>query len=202
MPKYSDELRINVESFIKRINRVHSVRLTAARIADYFSYFMHRNGVDDVIAALLTGNPSIQPAGIYYQQFNSDHLRETYNNFLRAVFKESTPRSINFAQHTYSGGSQLQVKDEVIVMLFAHLRGEVGNSNSLIDFHNSYTLYVLHLLNFATGHRPVRDPFEDIRSIDLNGGKIFISDKEARDVDASRTLIIPSVAIEQVNAYL
>lgn len=203
IPSYTEDLKISVDAFLAKINKAFSVRLTSTRIADYLSYFLHRNGVDDVVIAHLTGNPSIQPAGIYYQQFNGTQLQEAYNLFITAALKPSIPDlRINPIDPSYLGGSRLQVKDKAIAMLFSHLESQLSDNHSLIEFHNSYTLYVLHLLNFATGHRPVNDPFEDLRSIDLYNAKIFISDKEVRDVDASRTIVLPKVAIEQINAYL
>lgn len=197
------ELKPYVDEFLAYLNKTYSVRLTASRVADYLSYFLHRNGVDDVVIALLTGNPSIQPAGIYYQQFNGKQLHEAYDLFITAVLKPSIPNlQVNPINPAYLGGSKLQVKDKVITMFFSHLESKLSNNPNLIDFHNRYTLYVLYLLNFSTGHRPVNDPFEDLKSVDLYNEKIFISDKEVRDVDASRTLVLPKIAAEQINAYL
>ena len=70
------------------------------------------------------------------------------------------------------------------------------------QIHNSYVMYVLHLLNMTTGHRPVRDPFDDIDHIDLVGKKIFISDKESRfTASSARMLVLPDTAALQIELY-
>src|SRR5690606_30152402 len=68
--------------------------------------------------------------------------------------------------------------------------------------HNRYTLYVLHYLNLCTGHRPVNDPYDDLNAFDLNTGKLFISDKEARAGESSRVVSLSESAVLQIKHYL
>lgn len=205
LPAYSDVLKTSLDSFISDINRVHNTRLTVNRIADFVNYFLHQRGVDDVLIALIIGDPSVQPAGLYYQQYNNEHILEAYEIFTKTVFQRP---ALSLLSHEHFkemllGGSQLIVKEPVIRLLFDHLKDNIKPKDGLVSFHNAFTYYVLHLLNMTTGHRPVKHPFDDLNSIDLINGKIFISDKESRQTRSSaRTLVLPKIAVKQIQLYI
>jgi len=205
LPAYSDELKTSLDSFVSDINRAHNTRLTVNRIADFVNYFLHQRGVDDVLIALIIGDPSVQPAGLYYQQYNNERILEAYEIFTKTVFQRP---ALSFLSHEHFkeillGGSQLIVKEPVISLLFNHLKDNIKPKDGLVSFHNAFTYYVLHLLNMTTGHRPVKHPFDDLNSIDLINGKIFISDKESRQTRSSaRTLVLPKIAVKQIQLYM
>lgn len=204
LPPLTADIQQDIIDFIDEINRVNKTRLTSNRIAAFLSDFLHQRGVDDVINALLTGNPSIQEAGTYYYQYEHKSLLEAYELFLTEFFALEIEGSKKDALIKHRGGSQLIVKPVAVRALFEHLVLKVQTSHhDIADFHNAYTYYILHLLNFATGHRPVRDPFDDLDHIDLINKKIFISDKESRQTASSaRVLRLPEIAIEQIQLYI
>lgn len=204
LPPLAAEIQQGVIDFIDEINRANKTRLTSNRIAEFLSCFLHQQGVDDVVNALVTGNPSIQEAGIYYYQYEHKSLLEAYELFLTGFFALEIEDFKKEALIKHKGGSQLIVKPEVVSALFEHLVSKTqASKGDIADFHNAYTYYILHLLNFATGHRPVRDPFDDLERIDLINKKIFISDKESRQTASSaRVLRLPELAIQQVNLYI
>lgn len=131
-------------------------------------------------------------------------MLEAYELFLKKYFSFEIEEFKKEALIKHMGGSQLIVKPEAVSALFAHLALKAQtNRDDIAEFHNAYTFYILHLLNFATGHRPVRDPFDDLEHIDLANKKIFISDKESRQTSTSaRVLRLPEIAIQQLNLYI
>jgi hypothetical protein len=198
----NSQCKSEVAQWLNDINARYSTRITMNRVSDYLGYYLHHLGHDDVIIALLTGDLNIQHAGVFYYQYDCENLASIHLIFLTRfglVDKE-------FSQvNSGLGGSQLQVTPDAVAALFAHQRLLVERSRqqkSRTDFHNHYVMYVLFLLNLATGHRPVNDPYDDLTHIDLIGKKIFISDKEIRHGDASRTLVLPQLAIDQINRYI
>jgi hypothetical protein len=104
-------------------------------------------------------------------------------------------------------GSRLIVKTHKIALLFQVLGERLSAHrqqgwSGLEQFHNLYVIYVITLLNLATGHRPVRHPYETIDCFDLEAGTVFISDKELRSTLSARISPLPKLAIKQVKFYL
>ena len=204
IPANTETIRKGVVDFINDVNRKYKTKLTSSRVGDFLSNYLHHQGVDDVVNALITGNPDIQEAGTYYYQYDHDTIINAYELFINEFFPNAIPEDIK--THLISregGGSQLFVKEQAVSALFAHLAAKVSSSRGIAEFHNAYTFYILHLLNLATGHRPVRDAFDDLSHIDLLNKKIFISDKESRQTASSaRVLALPEAAIQQIKLYL
>lgn len=204
IPANTETIRKGVVDFINDVNRKYKTKLTSNRVGDFLSNYLHHQGVDDVVNALITGNPDIQEAGTYYYQYDHDTIINAYELFINEFFPNAIPEDIK--THLISregGGSQLFVKRQAMSALFAHLAAKVSSSRGIAEFHNAYTFYILHLLNLATGHRPVRDAFDDLSHIDLLNKKIFISDKESRQTASSaRVLALPEAAIQQIKLYL
>jgi integrase len=73
---------------------------------------------------------------------------------------------------------------------------------ALSDRHNQYTLYVIALLFFATGFRPVRDPFGLLRHVSLKHGLCLIADKVRTESRAFRLVGLPEIARTQLRSYL
>lgn len=204
LPANTEALRQAIIDFINDVNCDYKTKLTSNRIGDFLSNYLHHQGVDDVVNALITGNPDIQEAGTYYHQFDHTEILNAYELFTKEFFSNAIPDDIKTPLiNRDGGGSQLIVKHQAVSALFAHLAAKVHFSKGIAEFHNAYTYYILHLLNLTTGHRPVRDPFDDLSHIDLLNKKIFISDKESRQTASSaRVLVLPRVAIQQIKLYL
>lgn len=73
---------------------------------------------------------------------------------------------------------------------------------SLVESHNSVTLYTLQMLNFASGHRAVGDPFHELHCFDLTGSTVLIEDKVVSSSHTTRVAWLPPIAISQLNNYL
>ncbi len=77
-----------------------------------------------------------------------------------------------------------------------------GKHVDLAERHNRYTLYVVTLLFFATGYRPVRDPFGLLRHVSLSHRLCLISDKVTVESRAFRLVGLSMLARDQIGHYL
>ncbi|MCD8521966.1 MAG: hypothetical protein LRY66_12695 [Saccharospirillaceae bacterium] len=206
-----------IEQWLKALNDEFETRLTIGRVADYLQNYLVFTGTDSVEIGLITGELSVHEAGTYYYQYDVTQVSAIHSEYLtridRLVPAEIAASLIapgisvdkNIDTNKKLGGSQLQVKPEAIAGLFNRISTSVQEAlrhRQTAKLHNRYTLYVLHYLNLCTGHRPVKDPYDDLNAFDLNTGKLFISDKEARAGESSRVVSLSESAALQISYYL
>lgn len=194
---------------LRRINHKYNTRISPCRLRNHMRYWLSRNGVDEVEITLLHGASSRQEAGIYYYQVKCEELAEVHNSYCSHLLHKIKKKSeYNFPRDEERWvGSQLQLIESKVAILFKAISQRVDEhrrqgNQSIVEFHNWYTIFILHLLNISTGHRPVRNPYDDIKCFDLEAETIFISDKEVRSELAARTLVLPEVAVKQMVEYL
>lgn len=74
-------------------------------------------------------------------------------------------------------------------------------ASDLADYHNTYVDYVISLMLFATGHRPVQDLFCHRSQLDTQEGMCLICDKVVTEDRAWRLCALPPLAVTQLEAY-
>uniref|UniRef100_UPI0040483F94 hypothetical protein n=1 Tax=Roseivirga sp. TaxID=1964215 RepID=UPI0040483F94 len=206
-----------IEQWLKALNDEFETRLTIGRVEDYLLNYLVFTGTDSVAIGLITGELSFHEAGTYYYQYDVTQISAIHSKYLTRIHR-LVPAEIaasliapgisvdnNIDTNKKLGGSQLQVKPEAIAGLFNRISNSVKEAlrhRQTAKLHNRYTLYVLHYLNLSTGHRPVKDPYDDLNSFDLNTGKLLISDKEARAGESSRIVCLSESAVLQIQHYL
>lgn len=213
-----------IEQWLKALNDEFETRLTIGRVEDYLLNYLVFAGTDSVAIGLITGELSFHEAGTYYYQYDANQIAAIHAFYLVKILhfvSEELGASLKVPQAAIDiinknknnnadadkklGGSQLQVKPEAIAGLFNRISNSVKEAlrhRLTAKLHNRYTLYVLHYLNLCTGHRPVNDPYDDLNAFDLNTGKLFISDKEARAGESSRIVCLSESAVLQIQHYL
>ena len=72
----------------------------------------------------------------------------------------------------------------------------------MLAYHNAYTEYSLALMLYASGHRPVEDPFCYRYQLDECGGFALIDDKASNESRRYRIAYLPDVAKAQMGHYL
>jgi len=77
------------------------------------------------------------------------------------------------------------------------IAGDLGR----LERHNRFSIYVMEMLYFLTGHRPVRRAFADERNFDLAAGLLLVSDKDREDATNTRLVPLASVALDQIGKY-
>ncbi len=198
----------DVKKTITKLNQDNSTNLTLVRITNYLMYYLNNRGFDSTELALIQGKELRQESGTYYYQKNSGELLSIHQNYINDLMSRSS-YNIEIIDKASSKkvGSQLMVKQDQIILLFDLMSKQLevlraGNWKQIEQFHNLYVVYCIKLLNLATGHRPVRNPYDDITKFDLVAGTLFISDKEERSELAARVIALPEIAIVQTKLYL
>jgi len=111
------------------------------------------------------------------------------------------------SQLTFAVGSRLAPQESYIKEFIRKLQQDCaksssGDVNSLAKSHNSQALYTLQMLNVATGHRAVSDPFFELYCFDLTEKMILIEEKVVSASHATRLAWLPPLAIAQFEHYL
>lgn len=197
----------DVKKTIAKLNQNNSTNLTLVRITNYLIYNLNNAGVDSTELTLIIGKGLSQESGTYYYQKNTGELLSIHQNYINDLMSRSSYNVNIFTEPSIKTvGSQLIVKHEKISLLFNLMSKQLEELRAdglkeIEQFHNLYVVYCIELLNLATGHRPVRNPYEDINKFDLIAGTLFISDKEERSELAARVIALPEIAIKQINLY-
>lgn len=132
-----------------------------------------------------------------FVNFYSDWLNEITEN---EKWKIGPLGQSTFVDPDSSIGSPLYLQEDAIkncnIQHIQHLvelrdKGLVR----IVDFHNSYSLYIYRLICLASGYRPVAGAWGRISDICLESGNYWISDKERREGVAARMIVLPEIAI-------
>lgn len=189
------------KQWVSELNHSENTDLTLHRISGYLSQWLSYQGVDDAEISLLTGSSAKLEPGIYYLRYNINKISKIYQRYLNNIFPPDTV-GIEIYHPVGEGGTCISPTDHEVSAVFREQYKRVSRSASnVIEFHNQYTAYVVMLMNFATGHRPVSSPFDNWSRFDLENGRVIISDKEIRTASAERTLILPELALRQMRLY-
>ncbi len=203
----TDELRSETKQRISQLNSEHNTRLTSNRLAAHLHRDLTQRGECDVVSKRIRG---IDPQSNYKQRYearNQDATQTVYRRYaitlLRSIGREGDWQDSQSKSTLF--GSQIKVKDEAIRHLFDDLHQRMtahkDPAREVIRYHNAYSMYVFQLLMLASGHRPVRVPLETMRSYDSISHELYICDKVAKRTNDSRTVVLPDVAVVQIERY-
>lgn len=104
-------------------------------------------------------------------------------------------------------GSRISVNSDSLKndfeRLFLHVTAIVNDKKiPLHQKHNVYTSYTLKILNYLTGHRPVKDPYCFNSDVDIESGLLIISDKVTSESTKARLVWLCDVARQQFYYYV
>ncbi len=149
------------------------------------------------------------PSGAYYGALPVRLLRDMHFDAWSRLFDESQLAVKTARPRPIDGivGSYLQLPLTTVEKLCAHLRNGIeattgGSSRSVIHAHNRYVAYTVTLLNFATAHRPIKDPFDALDTISIRRGYVLLDDKHIDGTHSSRLVPLVPYAVEQLSRYL
>lgn len=147
------------------------------------------------------------PSSVYYTGIPAAALVETYQNCLRDIWSFGNS-PIDFAPRPILAGwvgSRLNPPLSTVSALAPSLRTAIVSDDkddqSIRRWHNQYAIYTVHLLMYATGHRPVNDPFDTAGAVDEHLGYTLINDKFLGRDHAVRLVPLPDIAREQWVRY-
>lgn len=183
-------------------------RITPRRIANILLNRVFADcGRHAVVYWLFLSHDDPPPSGVYYTAYPVHELRRLHLEAWTAIFE---PVGLKHVVHEAPNtnqvvGSRLQVPTPALKSLSGFLRSGVrqyeGTRQSLIHSHNTFVAYTLTLLNFATGHRPVTDPFDGFGTISISEGYALIDDKNLDIEHSARIVPLAASAIAQIRNY-
>jgi hypothetical protein len=177
---------------------------TLRRMASVIRDRVIRAGYDSSIAAYISGDSAQNVPALYYVTHDNAEIERVYREIVDKL--PCGPFDWPDASH-HVVGSQLHVQERLIRAFYKAANAELKSlarrkPSEIILFHNRYATLICISLMLLTGHRPVRQPFESILDFDLEGGFLYISDKELRPGNAGRFVPVPQIVVEQIKAWL
>jgi hypothetical protein len=223
LPKILSEGELNtgcikpelVKNWLSEINKKYSTRLSASRIGQQIHAFQRQHNLDPVISELLSGSDNVKTSGLPYSHIRQEKVQDfvnLYSDWLSEITGNEKWKIEPIDQWTLVGpdssiGSPLYLQEDAIkncniqhIQHLAELRDK--GIARIVDFHNSYSLYIYRLICLASGYRPVVGACGRISDICLDSGKYWISDKERRERVVARMIVLPEIAIQQVENYI
>lgn len=192
----------NLETAQAAITRPHSW----TRIAGYKADWLRRQGCDAAIIGFLTGASPSHRAQLHYSKVCRSLLVYWHRRYIHEALGL---HNVRFPDAAGTHGSRLDLPKKGLREIFNAQEKQFAQWRRkpaldlphLIARHNAYTSYCLMLLYFATGHRPVGNPFEILADMDLESGLIWISDKTSSGNRGARILILPQIARRQLEHW-
>lgn len=203
-----ENLPNQINKRLSSLNSKMGTRLSSARVSGDLNSRLRKRCNDTADIALICGHAPLQCVSLFYYspksaQLNTLHKQDNLRLFKRADIMPIYPAD-EFSDSRI--GSKLFVREHLIEFLFKDQAQRIDQKRKhakadITNFHNEFVLYTYQILTLATGHRPVRAPFQFRTDIDLDRKTIWISDKEVRSALAARTLVLSEVACEQICLY-
>ena len=202
-----------VQGYLTSINKKNNTRLSIPRIASYFVDFCKDKNVDPVLIEVISQTDSRQDSGTPYSHITQKQINTTMNLFIHYLNTLLTPEHKdllipNIALNVDDGksiGSPLMLKDDEIIKVnkqhIHHIKELRTFSREKIRLHNEYVFYVYKMLILASGYRPVTGTGGKFDDINFISNEYWISDKENRDRDSARIVVLPEMVIQQLNEY-
>lgn len=204
-----DELLEQANHLISEINTREDTRLTLGRLKLYFTDWLLAESVDTPVIEWFIGTEVTEHSGIYYSQIEKETLIELYSKFISNVLpKVNVIGGLSQASENTLPlvGSRLFIKTGAVIKLGVHFMDGLANyktlEGSFEEFHNQYTAYTHLILNLATGHRPVNDPYGTVDTFSISTKSVYVQDKDVAGQQCGRVLALPDLAIEQYGEYL
>jgi len=203
-----------VQHYLADINKKNHTRLSIPRIASYFVDFCKDKNIDPVILEVISQAFSRQNSAIPYSHITQKQIMDILDlffNYLNNLLPKEHNRSLmpNVKLNIDEGisiGSPLMLKDDEIIKVnqqdIHHLK-ELSASKSLNinSQHNKFVFYIYKMLTLASGYRAVTGTGGKFSDINFISNEYWISDKENRDRDSARIIVLPDMVIQQLEEY-
>ncbi len=181
-------------------------RLTKQRIGYAFKAAIICLEHNPIITYYLSCNEKhAPPMLLYYGALLADQICEVYDAASSHLMMDELCEPIhagNWGEIYTKTIAKRSTVSTYVGALNSHVSQVVSdNKSKLWEKHNEYTDYIVALLMYATGHRPVQDPFDSLEKIDLQAGLILINDKSMDEMRAYRLVSLPDIAVKQIELY-
>lgn len=212
--KFSVASKEETQKYLTAINKKFNTRLSISRIASYFMDFCKDKNIDPVLIEVISQTTSRQDSAIPYTHITQQQINTTLNLFVGYLNKLVTTKHLDLLTNNSilnidegnSIGSPLMLKDfEIIKVNHKHIYhiGELNSSNykNIRNLHNELVFYIYKMLTLASGYRAVSGTGGKFSDINFISKEYWISDKENRDRESARIIVLPEMVIQQLEEY-
>jgi hypothetical protein len=181
-------------SALKRVAASSTRAWTLGRVSNVLSATLHQVGADRAHAAWILGERPMDAPPTHYSRLSVDQIMKTYGRALELFW--ASPQTT--ASNTVSCvGSSIILQDQALAAFLKFLGETVEKTETKAhsDFtqrHNRRALHCYLTLALATGHRPVKSPFERVQDFDFDAGWIVIDDKAIGRASARLVPLCPT----------
>ncbi|MEP1215077.1 MAG: hypothetical protein ABJM11_00010 [Marinobacter sp.] len=209
-----DDIMMSAKNFLADVRSEEGARVTITRLQRCIYNEIADTQGDAVDATFITGN---QPAtgthvGTHYYCVPESDLQKRYLEATQGAvpddFKDLMLPIRSRQNRPYLIGSPFCPKAEWINDLVSETRRQLKQSrekplsaDSLIELHNSLTVYVALFLVFSTGYRSVQAPLSRDTDYDPLSGMLVIADKTDSAFSHARLVPVPGVFAWQLDLY-
>ncbi|MEH6671347.1 hypothetical protein [Halopseudomonas sp.] len=189
-------------------------RYTLGKVRNYVLQQLIADTGDVASASLLSGVPMLSArTPLYYLQLDSNYLRHIYQRSIQRILTQVyacgglayEPVSLDTHYECAVGASHCLLPETITANVAAMQRivrpRPTGRLNDLIQWHNTYTLYVVQFFMLATGCRAIKNPLMHIDQFDSRSMMGAMSDKDGADRHMSRLCCLPPMMMDQLSGY-
>lgn len=183
------------ERFVRKLSGRIGSAITLTKIHQALRYQLSKGFLGTLGAYCLVGrkNESV-PISAYYAALSTETLQNYYKSACHKLWEHEDELQL-------IAGTPIDLDPYLRLIAGLKERLRLSKSSGFWEYHNAYSDYCLTVLMLCTGHRPVIDPFGELKKFDLDAGIVEIDDKAVTEGRRYRIVPLPSVACDIVNYY-
>lgn len=189
-----------VHSLLRKWRRNGRYRLKLSKLTAALSAELTYQTRDPLVITTISGDLKTEPPVLmYYRVLGTDELTRTYQKATNALLNiPEDLLGLDFGERTHLPGNVRGLIEGISENLKTELKHYPAN---IIQSHNALMYSTLIMMMFATGHRPVRDPFCYWGDFDIDNEGVLISDKVVSPRHEYRYQVLPKTAQKQIETY-
>lgn len=200
----AEECVSEFKSFLTAIRPTNGEKVTPERLAKALAFYKHEFGISSFEWAFIADEGKTLFAQNSYVAFRASALLKKLMRFMSQFIDVDMLRS--YVQHEISDdhrfGSQRALTRTSVKKLFSYIIEKLKSALLYqYDFRaifNWYTIYVVHVLQFATLHRPSDDVFRTLQFFCFESNTVEIQDK---NIESLRVIPICNFAARVLKGY-
>jgi len=212
-----EEANSRIRTLLKPLREGGRYDITPGRMAKQRELHINVLTESSLLTYLLIGDHNVDPpVGVYYQAISVNYLKAVWNlstDYLLDDTNEGNPNRyrkgyLELHQNSYSGslGYTGYVLDESVLSELIELLREktievLRSSAIYIEKHNAYADYIVVILYFGLGTRPVLDPFPLRRWFNRVDRLALMQDKHHGSDPSYRMGPLGGMLCDQLNYY-
>ncbi len=215
---FTREPKVYASSLSKMLKEIDtSGRLTAQKLTSWLFHRLVVASGDIAAAVAITGKFNmLAEARAFYSTPGLDRLRNIYCAAVEELVTRigtitgKLPPKLPGEMRSYAGkyvGSRLCATESAVQNALASIKKELARGyaqadrQTLIAYHNLYTLYSVLVFAYASSCRPIVTPFLASQEIDEDSGFAVLTDKDGPDHYKSRLVYVPEGPLRQIRNY-